>query len=98
MEFKFVELIKPGTNIDFLKIRKPAVILSLIANIIVLALAFYPGLNYGVDFAGGTEIEVKFDKTVDVAQLRKKVEQLGFGEPQVQAYGTASDNAYLIRV
>ena len=109
MQMKFVELIKPGTKIDFIKWRKVAVTASLVVNAIVLALAigstwapnwptWLPGLSYGVDFAGGTEMEVKFDKAVDVSDVRSEIEHAGFASPTVQVYGPADEHTFLVRV
>jgi preprotein translocase subunit SecF len=106
---KFFELVKSGTNHDFVKYRRVAVVASIIVNLIVLALAIgsttipgwpaqAPGLNYGVDFAGGTELQLAFKKPVDVSQLRDEISKLGFGEPTVQVYGNAADNQFLVRV
>src|SRR5207253_936941 len=53
--------------------------------------------NYGVDFAGGTELQVRFKKPVDVSAVREEVSKLGFGEPTVQEYGRGQ-NEFLIRV
>src|SRR5260370_409356 len=99
MEMKYFELIKPGTNHDFVKYRGIAVTISVIVNLMVLAgVVFWPRLNYGVDFAGGTELQVHFQKTVDPGEIRDLVSQQGFGEPTVQRYGNESENQFLIRV
>jgi preprotein translocase subunit SecF len=99
MEMKYFDLIKPGTTHDFVKYRRLAVVISLIVNALVLAgVLIWPGLNYGVDFAGGTELQVHFKKTVDAGELRDLVSKQGFGEPTVQEYGNKQDNQFLVRV
>jgi preprotein translocase subunit SecF len=99
MEMKYFDLIKPGTTHDFVKYRGIAVTISVIVNLLVLAgVVFWPRLNYGVDFAGGTELQVHFQKTVDPGEIRDLVSQQGFGEPTVQRYGNESENQFLIRV
>jgi preprotein translocase subunit SecF len=99
MEMKYFELIKAGTSHDFVKYRGIAVTISVIVNLLVLAgVFFWPKLNYGVDFAGGTELQVHFRKPVDAGELRDLVSKLGFGEPTVQEYGNKADNQFLIRV
>jgi preprotein translocase subunit SecF len=99
MEMKYFELIKPGTNHDFVKYRGIAVVISVILNVLVLFGAFvWPGLNYGVDFAGGTELQIQAKKKIDPGDLRETVGKLGFGEPTVQAYGNPSENQFLVRV
>jgi preprotein translocase subunit SecF len=99
MEMKYFELIKPGTNHDFVKYRGIAVTISLIFNVLVLLGAtVWPRLNYGVDFAGGTELQVHFQKPVDAGEIRDLVSRQGFGEPTVQEYGNKQDHQFLIRV
>src|SRR5690349_16498946 len=99
MEMKYFELIKPGTNHDFVKYRRVAVVASLIVNApVLIGVMWKPGLNYGVDFAGGTELQVHFNKPVEAGQVRDLVAQQGFGEPTVQEYGNKSDNQFLVRV
>jgi preprotein translocase subunit SecF len=99
MEMKYFDLIKPGTTHDFVKYRRVAVVVSLIVNALVLVgVIVWPGLNYGVDFAGGTELQVHFKKPVDPGEIRDLVAHQGFGEPTVQRYGNESENQFLIRV
>ena len=100
MQFKTFDIVPPGTKIDFVGKRRIAVVLSLIANlaVIIWARPWVHGLNYGVDFAGGTEMELKFGAPVDPGEIRKAVEELGFEGASVQTYGPESDNSFLIRV
>ncbi len=100
MQFKTFDIVPHGTKFDFVGKRRIAVVLSLIANLAVVlwALPGIHGLSYGVDFAGGTEMEVKFGASLDPAKLRTAVEELGFKGASVQAYGPAAENSYLIRV
>ena len=99
MEMKYFDLVKPGTTHDFVKYRGIAVTISVIVNLLVLAgVFFWPKLNYGVDFAGGTELQVHSKMPIDPGELRDLVSKLGFGEPTVQEYGKKEDNQFLIRV
>jgi preprotein translocase subunit SecF len=100
MQFKSFDIIPHGTKFDFVGKRHIAVVLSLVVNLAVLVwcLPFVHGLNFGVDFAGGTEMEVKFTDRVDPGDLRNAVEDAGLKDASVQTYGPESDNAYLIRV
>ena len=100
MQFKSFDLVPHGTKIDFVGKRHIAVVLSLIANLAVIAWCFpaVHGLNLGVDFAGGTEMQVRFGKAVDPATIRNAVEALDFKDAAVQTYGPESDHSYLIRV
>jgi preprotein translocase subunit SecF len=97
MIFKSFDIIPHGTKFDFVGKRHIAVVLSLIVNLAVVGWAF-KGLNFGVDFAGGTEMEVKFAETVDPGAIRRSVEELGFKDASVQTYGPESENTFLIRV
>jgi preprotein translocase subunit SecF len=99
MEMKYFELIKPGTKHDFVKYRRVAVTISLIVNALILFGALiWPKLSYGVDFAGGTELQVHFSKPVAPGDVRDTVSKAGFGEPTVQEYGNKGENQFLVRV
>ena len=66
-----MELIKPGINIDFVGKMKYAVIFSAILIIIGIgSVIFHGGLNPGIDFAGGSIIQVKFSKNISADQIR----------------------------
>jgi preprotein translocase subunit SecF len=97
MIFKSFDIVPHGTKFDFVGKRHIAVVLSLIVNLAVIGWSF-KGLNFGVDFAGGTEMEVKFAASVDSATIRKSVEELGFKDASVQTYGPEAENTFLIRV
>jgi len=100
MQFKSFDIVPHGTQFDFVGKRRIAVTLSLIVNLAVIlwSLPQIHGLNFGVDFAGGTEMQVKFEKAVDPGEIRKSLEGLGFKDASVQIYGPESEHAYLIRV
>jgi preprotein translocase subunit SecF len=108
-----MELIKPGTRIDFMRQRRFWTTLSLSLTLISLILAFFPagsftkiggmtigtGPNYGTDFRGGTELEVTFKKPLDAALVRSAVESIpGFSRPDVVAVGGQNEGRFLIRV
>ena len=99
MQMKYFELVKSGTNHDFVKYRRVAVTASLIVNALILFGAIvWPRLNYGVDFAGGTELQIKFNKPVEASDVRDEVSKVGFGEPTVQVYGNPNERQFLVRV
>ena len=91
-------LIKPGFYVNLMGQAKKV---AVIAGILVLAswlLVFTKGLNFGIDFAGGTEALVQFKQgQVDVAELRKIAEETGLDTPEVVNYGLSDDGYYLIR-
>jgi preprotein translocase subunit SecF len=81
---------------DFVKAAPIMGGVSLLLTIIALVLIFTKGLVYGIDFAGGTEMQVRFDKAVEASALRDAVASVGVQEPNVQAFG--SDREFLIRL
>ncbi len=93
-----LELIRPGTNFNFLKYRKLAYLLS--AAVILagfVSLIVKGGPSYGVDFAGGLSIQVRFAKPMDVAEINKAVGEVGLSNVSVQRFGQEEANEYLIR-
>jgi len=84
---KLLKLVPDHTNIDFMKWRNVALVLSIIATIASLAFTAYRGLNLGVDFVGGQLIRVTFAQPVDVEQLRTRIDALELGEASIQEFG-----------
>ena len=93
-----MELIKPGTNIPFTRYRKIAVILSTAVNMAVLIALFVKGPNLGVDFAGGTVVQLKFQKKVAIPDIRRALETVGLGTAVIQDFGEQGSNEYLVRL
>lgn len=81
---------------DFLGPAKYITAASIALTIASLVIIMTKGFIYGVDFAGGTEIQVQFAKPVDASQVRKFSADMGYPHASVQAYG--ANNEYLIRV
>lgn len=93
-----MELIKPGILIDFMRYRRTAVIGSLIAVAVsFFAILVYPGPKLGIDFAGGTEVQLAFKGDVDAAELRETLLELGYDQPSVINV-EGSPNEYMIRL
>ncbi len=93
-----MQFIKPGINIDFIGKRKIAFIVSSIMILISFAsLIVHGGPRYGIDFAGGTLIQVKFSAPTAVDDIKSGLSTLGLKNLSVQMFGTADDNEYLIR-
>ena len=79
-------------NIPFNKFYKRFNILSLFLILISLLLLTFKGLNYGVDFKGGTLIELRsLDKTLSIADLRKSFNKLNLGDVTVKKFGKEDD-------
>jgi len=81
-----MEFFKPNTKIDFMGQRKIAYIFSVIIMVGSLVILAINGLNLGLDFTGGTKVDVSFSQTVDVNKVRNDLIDSGFPEAVVQAY------------
>jgi len=86
-----VEFFGKPTNFPFMHTRRVWYTLSLLLMIASLALFFTRGLNLSVDFTGGTNVEATFPGAANVEKVRSALEEAGFHEPVVQAFGTSRD-------
>jgi preprotein translocase subunit SecF len=93
-----MELIKPGTKIPFTRYRKIALIASTVVNLFVLGLLFIKGPNLGVDFAGGTMVQLKFQQSVSIDEIRQALGTVQLGSSSIQEFGEKGSNEYLVRV
>jgi preprotein translocase subunit SecF len=78
-------------TIDFVSKRKLFLKLSIIANLLAIFFILTRGMNYGIDFAGGTLVEIRAESAVDIAKLRGDLEKLGLGEVTIQALDANKD-------
>lgn len=85
-------------NFDFMKMFPVTLAISVVIVVGSLILLFTKGLNYGVDFKGGAEIQIKFEKSVELEAVRSSLGEAGFSGSQVQSIGDASQNEFLIKV
>ena len=76
---------------NFMGIRKIAVVFSAIMLVVSIASLSINGLVLGLDFSGGTQVEVGYEKPADVGELRQKLEAAGFEGPVVVHYGSETD-------
>ncbi len=81
---RLLKLVPDNTNIAFMSIRNPALILSLLVTVAAIALVFTRGLNFGVDFVGGQSVSVAFVQPPPIAQLREQIGALDVGEASIQ--------------
>jgi preprotein translocase subunit SecF len=86
-----MEFFKQNTKIDFMAQRKWAAILSIILFALSIISLAVNGLNWGLDFTGGTQIQLSFPKEADLNQIRDTLENGGFKEAIVISYGTSKD-------
>ncbi len=92
-----MEFIKPGTRFDFIGKRKYTLWISTVALLLSLgSIFFHGGIKYGVDFAGGILIQIRFSKPTHISEVRGAMERMGSKEAMVQAFG--GENEFLIRI
>jgi len=91
-----LQLIRPDINVDFVGKRHFFVILSTAINIAAIFLLIFKGLNYGVDFVGGSVVQVQFAKPTNAEEIRRSLAPLDLGEITVQDFGAAG-HSYLLR-
>jgi preprotein translocase subunit SecF len=95
--FKGYDIFPHDLRLPFMKYKGTALAASIIAMVLSLVVFFMMGLNYGVDFKGGSIIEVQSTAgPADIHQLREKLNKLGLGAVQIQSFGGPTD--VLIRV
>lgn len=83
-------------SFDFMGKRRLAEVLSLVLILVSIGSLFVRGLNFGIDFTGGVLLEVAYEGTADLAEIREVLTEAGLGTPLVQNFGTA--NEALIRL
>ncbi len=86
-----MQFFKNNTAIDFMGRRRLATLFSGILILIALGAIIARGLNFGIDFTGGTLIEVKFPQAVELADVRSALGKEGFAEAVVQHFGTSQE-------
>lgn len=92
-----LELIRPGTQFDFVGKRKIYLSVSAVAMALTFALFFTKGVNYGVDFTGGAEVQLHIPNSWDIGKLRDELEKGGVQDLKVQEIGTPEANQYLVK-
>ena len=91
-----MQLINPDIHIDFLGKRKIAMAFSIVMIVLSLGLLVGKGLNFGIDFTGGTLVEVKFKEAPAIADVRKSLTPAGYEQAIIQEFGSPEE--ILIRV
>lgn len=90
------EIIKTEKTIHFMKVIKPAFILSALLVILSLGTIAVKGINWGLDFTGGTVIEVGYQNPADLTEIRPLLSAQGFDDAVIQHFGSSRD--VLIRI
>ena len=93
-----MELVKPDVNINFVGRRFMAFALSgLLILATFVSLFMHGGPNYGIDFAGGVMVQVRFDQPTEASAIKKALDPLGMGNAMVQHFGLGDKSEFMIR-
>lgn len=93
-----MQLIKSDINIDFIGKQKLGFFFSAILILLTAgSLIIHKGPNYGIDFVGGTLVQVKFTEDVPIGKIRTALSNIGFNDASVQNFGNENDHEFLIR-
>ncbi|SHK97926.1 protein translocase subunit SecF [Pseudomonas punonensis] len=82
---------KLPTRIPFMAIRNIAFAITVVISLIGLGSLFKHGLNFGLDFTGGTLIELTYDKPADLELIKRELGQVGYSDAVVQSFGSTTD-------
>ena len=93
---KTIKLIKHNTNIQFLKFKKATLIMSITICFFSIFSLFLNGLNFGIDFKGGTLIEVSSENSINISNVRSVLSSINLGDVQIQNFG--SEKNILVRI
>ena len=93
---RLLKLVPDNTNIDFMRVRNFALLISLLLTAASLALVAMKGLNLGIDFVGGQVVRTTFAQPVQIEDLRARVSSLGLGDASIQEFGDG--RTYQIRL
>ncbi len=93
---KPLKFLPENTNVPFLGFAKVAIYVSCAAMVVSIGLFVLLGLNLGIDFRGGTLMEIQTQGPADIAKLRDQMSGLGLGDVQIQEFG--APNEVLIRI
>ncbi|MHB1949811.1 MAG: protein translocase subunit SecF [Gammaproteobacteria bacterium] len=86
-----MEFFKHNTKIDFMAQRKWAAMLSSLLFLLSIVSFAVNGLDWGLDFTGGTQIQLSFPQEANLNQIRDSLQNAGFKEAEVKSYGTSKD-------
>jgi preprotein translocase subunit SecF len=94
-----MQIIRPGTKIDFMGKRRAAFVISVCLIIAgIVSLIVHGGPNYGIDFAGGTLVQVRFPQPVELDGIRAALQEVGLERSVIQRFGAEGKGEYLIRL
>lgn len=94
-----MEIIKPGTTIDFISKRKLALMCSLfVIGLSIVSLIARGGPRLGVDFSGGTNVTVKFNQPVTAEDIREALSAINLGQSTIQQFEEAEQHEFIIQI
>jgi preprotein translocase subunit SecF len=94
-----LEIIKPGININFMHIKRYALLFSgALILLSAISLILHGGPNYGIDFTGGTLVQVKFNKPTTAADIRSQINIPGVNTVLIQRFGPVENYEFLLRI
>ena len=97
MPVRLLRIVPDDTKFDFVRFRRISFPISAMLSIVAILLYFFHGLNFGIDFVGGTVMEVRSKSgAADLAKMRSTIGGLGLGEFQLQQFGAPED--VLVRI
>ena len=91
------EIIRHGTQYDFVGKRKIFAGVSIVATLLTVGLFFTKGLNYGIDFTGGAEVQIRVPQTWEISNVRTELEKADIPGLRVQQIGELQDHQFLVR-
>jgi len=86
-----IELFHLKRDIPFMRFARSTIVVSIVFILAAIGLLATKGLNLGVDFTGGTVMELGYSQTADLPQIRQTLGNQGFADAQVQNFGTSTD-------
>ncbi|HHF7365098.1 TPA: protein translocase subunit SecF [Legionella bozemanae] len=86
-----MEFFNPNSNVDFMGARRWTAMFSILIFVLSISALAIHGLKWGLDFTGGTQIEVSYSSAADLSSIRESLNKAGFKEAQVVSYGTSKD-------
>ncbi|UCH21768.1 MAG: protein translocase subunit SecF [Deltaproteobacteria bacterium] len=93
-----MQFVKPDININFIGVRRAAFFLSLAMILVsLISLILHKGPRYGIDFAGGTLIQIRFESPVNIENVKSGLNSIGMGNSSVQSFGDQKEQEFLIR-
>ena len=93
-----IHLIRPDLSVDWLGKSKPFIWLSTAFALFSMVLMWKPGLNYGIDFTGGAEVELTSPKDWDISKLRSELDAGGVKDPNIVQIGEPGEHEFLVKV